>query len=105
MLIEQYIKDPLEKDALFDALTGLHNRRWLDDNLGRLVGRHQRGGRPLSVIMLDVDHFKMFNDTYGHAVGDEVLVKCIDIDPAGRIRLSRKEALADAAQAEAGQGE
>lgn len=63
----------LERQAVFDALTGLHNRRWLDQNLVRLVSRHQLPGRPFSVLMLDVDHFKRFNDDYGHDAGDRVL--------------------------------
>lgn len=72
-----------EKDALIDKLTGLHNRRWLEDNLPRLTKRHQRDGRPMSLIILDVDRFKKFNDKYGHLAGDEVLVgvaKALDND-------------------------
>ncbi len=63
----------LEHNATVDALTGLHNRRWLDEKLPRLVGRCRRGQEPMSVLMLDVDHFKRFNDDYGHAAGDQVL--------------------------------
>ncbi|MCP4604546.1 MAG: diguanylate cyclase [Proteobacteria bacterium] len=63
-----------ERDAEVDGLTGLHNRRWLDNKLPRLVGRHERSGRPLTLLMCDVDYFKRFNDDYGHAAGDEVLV-------------------------------
>lgn len=66
-------KRVLEREALTDALTGLYNRRWLEQRLGRLVGRHLRAGRPLSVMMLDIDHFKRFNDEFGHAMGDQVL--------------------------------
>ncbi|MBN2035740.1 MAG: GGDEF domain-containing protein [Chitinispirillaceae bacterium] len=64
----------LEHDATFDNLTGQRNRRWFDANLKRFIDRHQRSGRPLSLIMFDVDHFKKFNDTYGHAAGDRVLM-------------------------------
>jgi len=61
------------RHASFDALTGLYNRRWLDEMLPRQVQRALGSGRPLSVVMVDVDHFKRFNDTYGHAAGDYVL--------------------------------
>lgn len=63
----------LERDALTDALTGLHNRRWLDQRLPRLIARHTRSARPLSLMLLDIDHFKRFNDDYGHLAGDQVL--------------------------------
>jgi len=63
----------LEQEAVTDALTGLHNRRWLDQHLPRLVARHVRAGRPLSLLLLDIDHFKRFNDELGHAAGDAVL--------------------------------
>jgi diguanylate cyclase (GGDEF)-like protein len=56
-----------------DALTRLFNRRRLDDDLVTETYRCQRYGRPLALIMLDVDHFKTFNDTHGHQRGDEVL--------------------------------
>lgn len=63
----------LEHEATVDALTGLRNRRWLDANLQRLASRHKFSNRPFTVVMLDVDHFKHFNDTYGHGAGDRVL--------------------------------
>jgi diguanylate cyclase (GGDEF)-like protein len=56
-----------------DALTGLHNRFWLEMLLDRQVQRSTVGGLPLSLIMIDIDHFKTFNDHYGHAYGDHVL--------------------------------
>ena len=56
-----------------DALTGLTNRRWLDEVLRLEVERAQRYGAPLSVIMADLDHFKVVNDSFGHVVGDQVL--------------------------------
>lgn len=59
--------------AVRDVLTGLYNRRFLMEQLAREVERFVRHGAPCSVVMLDVDHFKQVNDTYGHAVGDEVL--------------------------------
>jgi diguanylate cyclase (GGDEF)-like protein len=56
-----------------DFLTGLPNRRTLDDSLTRELSRAQRHGLPLSVAMLDIDHFKKVNDTFGHNAGDAVL--------------------------------
>lgn len=63
----------LATQASTDALTGLPNRRALEDALTRDIARTTRSAMPLSVILLDVDHFKRFNDTYGHLVGDQVL--------------------------------
>ncbi|GGH24954.1 PleD family two-component system response regulator [Alsobacter metallidurans] len=59
--------------AIVDALTGLHNRRYLDSHFGALVEESLNRGRPLSVLVLDVDKFKSVNDTYGHDAGDDVL--------------------------------
>jgi diguanylate cyclase (GGDEF)-like protein len=63
-----------KRNALVDALTGLHNRRWLDEALPRFVKRHARSTEHLGLLMIDVDHFKKFNDTFGHPAGDAVLV-------------------------------
>jgi diguanylate cyclase (GGDEF)-like protein len=63
----------LRKLASHDELTGLYNRRAMDDLLKEETDRHQRYGRPAALVMLDVDHFKSINDSYGHLVGDEVL--------------------------------
>ncbi|WP_406853838.1 PleD family two-component system response regulator [Alsobacter sp. KACC 23698] len=59
--------------AIVDALTGLHNRRYLDSHFGALVEDALNRGRPLSALVLDVDKFKAVNDTHGHDAGDEVL--------------------------------
>jgi diguanylate cyclase (GGDEF)-like protein len=56
-----------------DTLTGLPNRAAIDETLKRMTAQAARTGRPLGVVMLDIDHFKSVNDTYGHAKGDEVL--------------------------------
>jgi diguanylate cyclase (GGDEF)-like protein/PAS domain S-box-containing protein len=63
----------LQEQAIRDALTGLYNRRYLDETLEREVSRARREGAPLSLVMLDIDHFKRVNDTYGHQLGDEAL--------------------------------
>jgi diguanylate cyclase (GGDEF)-like protein len=62
-------------NAFYDPLTGLMNRRLLDDTLYREVSRSKRGGQPISIIMADVDNFKQYNDTYGHQQGDKVLLQ------------------------------
>lgn len=65
--------DVLAGQATTDPLTGIANRRRLDDELGRLVAQSRRYGQPLSLILIDLDLFKHVNDNYGHAVGDQVL--------------------------------
>ncbi len=65
----------LEKISKMDSLTGLANRRSFEENLGKEVNRSSRDKTPLSLILLDVDYFKKFNDTHGHLVGDECLKK------------------------------
>ena len=61
------------EQAIRDPLTGLFNRRYMDETLARELDRAQRRDLPVSVIMLDIDHFKRLNDTYGHAAGDAAL--------------------------------
>jgi diguanylate cyclase (GGDEF)-like protein len=65
--------DMLERLSATDGLTGVANRRRLEEVIELEFARQTRSQEPLSVIMLDVDHFKSFNDTYGHAAGDECL--------------------------------
>lgn len=59
--------------AVVDALTGLNNRRFLETHLAQALDQSAHKGRPLSLMILDIDHFKSVNDTYGHDAGDEVL--------------------------------
>ncbi len=61
--------------AVTDSLTGLHNRHFLNAHLENLVSKSNQDVKPLSLMILDMDHFKMVNDTYGHDVGDQVLVE------------------------------
>jgi diguanylate cyclase (GGDEF)-like protein len=67
------LRETLQHQAIRDSLTGLFNRRYLDETMVREIHRAQRKGAPLGVIMLDLDHFKRFNDTYGHEAGDNLL--------------------------------
>jgi len=64
----------LERLSVTDLLTGLHNRRYLHEAFQREMERADRHEEPFCVIMLDVDRFKQFNDTYGHAAGDQILI-------------------------------
>jgi len=64
-----------EARSLTDPLTGLANRRWLEQRLDEELDRVRRYGRPLCLAIIDIDHFKAVNDGFGHAVGDEVLRK------------------------------
>jgi two-component system cell cycle response regulator len=59
--------------AVTDPLTGLHNRRYMASQLEPLVARAVRDGKPVGALLLDIDHFKKINDSFGHDVGDEVL--------------------------------
>jgi diguanylate cyclase (GGDEF)-like protein len=63
----------LRERADLDGLTGLHNRRAFEERLEEEISRSARHGIPLSLLMLDVDHFKALNDTLGHTAGDRVL--------------------------------
>lgn len=62
-----------KRNATLDELTGLHNRRWMKEMVTRQIKRSQLSGKSLSLLMIDIDHFKSVNDNYGHLAGDEVL--------------------------------
>lgn len=67
------LREKLENQSIRDPLTGLYNRRYMEESLEREIQRCHRKQQPLGIIMLDVDHFKRFNDTFGHEAGDSVL--------------------------------
>ena len=67
------MRDALRSQSVRDPLTGLFNRRYFDETLQRELAAYRRGGAPLAVLMLDLDHFKRVNDTFGHAAGDDAL--------------------------------
>ena len=67
------LRDRLRTQSLRDPLTGLYNRRYMEDTLERLLALSHRSGNPTAVIMIDLDNFKDLNDRYGHAKGDAVL--------------------------------
>ena len=67
------LREKLRRLSIRDPLTGLFNRRYLEETIDRELPRAARRERPLSVLMLDVDHFKKFNDTHGHHAADDVL--------------------------------
>jgi diguanylate cyclase len=65
--------DQLRSETLTDGLTGLANRKHFDETLKAALSQAREGGEPLSLIMCDIDHFKAFNDTWGHQTGDQVI--------------------------------
>lgn len=68
------LREQLREQSLSDPLTGLFNRRYMFQHMAHLIALWERSGQPFSIILIDVDHFKVFNDRFGHDVGDEVLV-------------------------------
>jgi diguanylate cyclase (GGDEF)-like protein/PAS domain S-box-containing protein len=67
------LRETLRDQSIRDALTGLFNRRYTEETLERELRRAARESKPITLLMIDVDHFKRFNDTFGHAAGDHVL--------------------------------
>ena len=68
-----HLQREYERAAKTDLLTGVHNRRWMDEIFPRQIARSERSGQPLALLMVDIDRFKRLNDTYGHLIGDVVL--------------------------------
>jgi diguanylate cyclase (GGDEF)-like protein len=71
--MEAQYHETIYRMTIVDGLTGVHNKRYLLETLEREIPRARRHGRPLSLVMLDIDHFKKINDTFGHLAGDYVL--------------------------------
>ena len=67
------LRETLRTQSIRDPLTGLFNRRYMEESLERELRRTIRKKLPLALLMVDVDHFKHFNDTFGHEAGDEIL--------------------------------
>ncbi len=67
------LRETLRNQSIRDPLTGVYNRRYLDETMIRELPRAKRKNSPIGVMMLDIDHFKAFNDTHGHEAGDHVL--------------------------------
>ena len=68
-----HLEQEIHRFGTVDALTGIHNRYWFDKILPRLTVRMEKAGQPLSLVMFDIDHFKQFNDRYGHLCGDQAI--------------------------------
>lgn len=67
------LRETLRVQSIRDVLTGLYNRRFLEESMAIEEQRAQRSGAPVGIVMLDIDHFKRFNDTFGHDAGDALL--------------------------------
>jgi diguanylate cyclase (GGDEF)-like protein len=67
------LRSDLRQLSIHDPLTGLFNRRYMEESLETEIHRAERKKQPIGVIMLDIDHFKAFNDGFGHAAGDQML--------------------------------
>ena len=89
--LEAQYHDTIYRMTITDGLTQIFNRRYLIDFIEREMARCSRHPRPLSVVLLDIDHFKAVNDTFGHLAGDFVLR---DLAALLRLRLRREECVA-----------
>jgi diguanylate cyclase len=65
--------DEVRRESMLDPLTKIFNRKCFDEGLAHAMAEARRNGEPLSLMLVDIDHFKRFNDTYGHQTGDQVL--------------------------------
>ncbi len=109
MTEQKDLQDKLAALATSDGLTGLANRRHFDERLAEEWARAKRDGSPLSLLLVDVDHFKKFNDQYGHQAGDGCLRALARIlvrpgPPAGRPRRALRRRGVRPAVAEHGRG-
>ena len=86
--LRREVESRLEKEAQTDGLTGIANRRTFDEALAREWASAMRDGQPLSLLFLDADHFKRYNDRYGHQEGDELL-KLLALTVRGKARRPR----------------
>ncbi len=84
---QKELEDQLRLLSITDPLTGIYNRRFLQETLLKELYRAERHGDPVALIMFDLDHFKQLNDRYGHVVGDQVLQHVVEL-VQGRIRTS-----------------
>ncbi len=84
-------RDQLRHLGLADGLTGVNNRRYFEQRLPEEIARAQRSGSPLSCLLIDIDHFKRLNDSFGHGVGDQALRRVAKLI---RASLRRSEVLA-----------
>jgi diguanylate cyclase (GGDEF)-like protein len=73
MLVSERVVSAHKRAASMDPLTGMLNRRGFSEACGRVIAREAEGGRPVTVLIFDIDHFKSINDRFGHAAGDEIL--------------------------------
>ena len=78
-LVNMRLQEKLRNQSIRDPLTGLFNRRYLEESLELECSRAERSREPIGIVMLDVDHFKRFNDTFGHEAGDVVLKRIGEI--------------------------
>lgn len=76
---QKIVQKALEFQSTIDPLTNLYNRRYFDEVLEKEYSRHSRSGAELSLLIIDVDHFKEFNDTYGHVKGDDCLRRVAEV--------------------------
>ncbi len=72
-LVNLKLRETLRQQSIRDSLSGMFNRRYMEESLEREIHRATRAKQPLGIIMLDIDHFKQFNDNFGHEAGDAVL--------------------------------
>jgi diguanylate cyclase (GGDEF)-like protein len=79
LLANLNLRETLRNQSIRDGLTGLFNRRYMEEAMTRELRRAERANRPLAVAILDLDHFKRFNDTFGHAAGDVALRAVSDV--------------------------